>query len=315
MDWQAFLTDNQIEWVSRGPNTKRGEISIRCPWCGDEDPSQHLGISLTNENWGCLRDAAHRGHSATYLIGALLGCSQHQAQLVQRQYSSSDPDLLGALSLESDISQAAAEPASAEEVPVERIIEPEGSTARFWNYLLDRGFDDPGSLCKQYRLTACLIGRFSDRIIIPFYERDELVAWTGRALGHPRVAARYLSSKRVKEVIFNQDALMQGGDVLFVVEGPVDALKLDYYGQALGARATCALGTSLTIQQIVLLNSRRKRFKRTVILFDQDAFGQAYEAVDWVGQKDVSVGQLPDGVKDPGELNAGQIETLIKATT
>src|ERR1700690_250170 len=94
MDWIRFLDENNIHYVTRGPNTKRGEVSVHCPMCGDEDPSEHLGINLQTEKWGCLRDQSHRGKSARTLIKAMLGCSSPQAGLIVRQYSHSDPDSL-----------------------------------------------------------------------------------------------------------------------------------------------------------------------------------------------------------------------------
>ncbi len=312
MNWQDFLTDNQIEWVSRGPNTARGEISIRCPWCGDEDPSHHLGINLSKGSWGCLRNPEHRGHSTTYLIGTLLRCSQHQARVIVDQYSRSDPAQLGELSLKAPSSPG--QPGEPEGRPTLRAIEATGSTSRFWHYLQVRGFD-PDAVIKQYRLQCCLVDRYKDRLIIPLYQRRSLIAWTGRALGTPVTAPRYLSSKRVKETIFNEDDLMQGGRLLFITEGPFDAMKLDYHGLEQGVRATCTFGTSIPIEQLVLLNSRRARFDKTVILFDRDAVEPAFIAKEWLPSSTVTVGQLPEGVKDPGELSRGQIQELINGQT
>src|SRR6266436_4570111 len=92
MQWEKFLTDYNIEFVTHGPNTKRGEVSVKCPWCGDDDPSQHLGISLEREAWGCHRNAQHRGKAPAWLIKALIDCTSTQAQLLVRQYGQSDPD-------------------------------------------------------------------------------------------------------------------------------------------------------------------------------------------------------------------------------
>jgi hypothetical protein len=315
MNWQDFLTDNQIEWVSRGKNTARGEISIRCPWCGNDDPSQHLGINMSTGQWGCLRNPEHRGHSTTYLIGYLLGCSQHQARMIVDQYSRSDPDQIDT----SEIPEADAEWFSkaklvlpeTEALPELRPIRPQSSTERFWNYLQDRGFDIPGTAIHQYKLQCCLTGPFKDRLIIPLYQRRSLIAWTGRALGNPVSAPRYLSSKRVKETIFGEDDLMEGGKLLFIAEGVFDAMKLDHYGRDQGVRATCGFGISLSMEQIVLLNSRRNRFKKTLILFDRDAVEPAFIAKDWLPSSTVTVGHLPEGVKDPGELSKEQVQELI----
>ena len=92
MDWIRLFEANNIPWVSRGPNTKRGEVSIKCPWCGEDDPSEHLGISLDKENWGCLRSIRHRGRRPYALVQALLGCSYAQARIIVDQYSTSDPE-------------------------------------------------------------------------------------------------------------------------------------------------------------------------------------------------------------------------------
>ncbi len=312
MNWQDFFTDNQINWVSRGPNTAHGEISIQCPWCGDEDPSQHLGVNLSTGSWGCLRNPEHRGHSATYLIGTLLRCSQHQARIIVDQYSRSDPEQLDKLSLESTPRQAAnqVDVKGTEMPPSTYPILATGSTAKFWQYLQVRGFD-PAAAIQQYKLQCCLTGEFKDRLIIPIFKFKALFAWTGRALGTPVSAPRYLSSKQIKETIFNEDELMQGGKLLFICEGPFDAMKLDHYGRDQGARATCGYGTSLTIEQVVLLNSRRNRFKKTVILFDRDAVEPAFIARDWLPSSSVVVGTLPDGVEDPGELTKEQVQGLI----
>src|SRR5882672_6159665 len=140
MDWVALLTDHDITFVDRGPNTKRGEISIQCPFCGDDDPSQHLGISLSTENWGCLRSAQHRGHAPHTLIQALLGCSFAQAKLTVAAYRQADPgDIEGTLALltpTSDRPKPATGLLPCLALPPEcQAIKNSGSTARFWRYL------------------------------------------------------------------------------------------------------------------------------------------------------------------------------------
>ena len=318
MDWVALLEDHHIPYVTRGPNTKKGEVSVKCPWCGEDDPSEHLGVNLTAENWGCHRNAEHRGRGPSYLIAALLGCSSQQAKLIARQYSKADPSTLDeALAVLTGTSEApkAVKGHSSLALPADfKHIKPKGSTARFWNYLMLRGFDDVADLAFQYDLKCAVTGDYKDRIIIPFYQRRELIGWTGRALQNPVIAPRYLSSSEaVKQCVFNEDVLMDGGRLLFVVEGPFDALKLDYYGEPSGARATCVFGTSMSIDQLSILSKLRRRFKKVIILFDTDAVGPSFSAVDWLHASNVSVGQLPDGVKDPGELSPDDVENLIKA--
>src|SRR5882672_4087450 len=87
MDWLAFLTDNFIPHVTSGPLTTRGHVEVRCPFCGDDDPSMHLGINLTTSQWNCSRDATHREASPYRLISALLGASKPQAMLIAQSYT------------------------------------------------------------------------------------------------------------------------------------------------------------------------------------------------------------------------------------
>jgi Toprim-like len=310
MDWVAFIEANQIDYVTRGPNTKRGEISIKCPFCGDEDPSQHLGISLVSENWGCHRDPSHRGHSQHRLVAALLGCSYNQAKLIVAQYGRADPENLeqALAALTGMTVLPTPEPEKPRLLPEFKPIEPKGTTAKFWRYLCARGFEPADTLCDKYSLMCCLTGRWKDRIIIPVLHDGELVAWTGRALVNPINAPRYLSSSEaIKSTVFNGD--VRGGRLLLVTEGPFDAMKLDFYGGAWGVQAVACFGVSMSVEQIRLLRKLRERFDNCIILFDSDAIGASWGASDWIG---AGIQFLPEGVKDPGSMSQKQVRVFLQ---
>jgi hypothetical protein len=314
MDWVRLLDDYNIYYVTRGPNTRRGEISITCPWCGEEDPSEHLGISLTAEVWGCHRDMAHRGKSPLRLISALLGCSNAQARLVVHQYDAADPETLD---------QALAMLIGVETKPMqepEKLVMPDEfkamgkypSAKRFHNYLRSRGYSDPRKLSRKYNLRYCVTGRYKDRVIIPIYSAEgELLAWTGRAIQEPRNAPRYLSSDGIiKTCLFNEKKLLQGGQTLFVTEGPFDAMKLDYFlsGVSDYVVSTCTFGTSITIAQLGKLRVYSNNFTTVRILLDRDATTQAFAIADLIPK--ARVRQLPAGVKDPADLTSMQIHNI-----
>ncbi len=318
MDWVLFLSDYSVPYVTRGPNTKRGEVSIKCPWCGEDDPSEHLGINLTIERWGCHRNQTHRGKNPLRLVRALLGCSTGQAKLVIKQYDAPDPETLG------DALAALLGEGPAEKPPDTdweqawqredfRQIKQDGLTGKFWRYLKHRGFDGPGRLVKRYGLRCALIGRYQNRIIIPITHDGLLVGWTSRAIVNPVTAPRYLSTgEEIKKVIFNEDELLSGGEVLFVTEGPFDALKVDYYGEEFGARATCVFGTSIVLEQYAIIKRISRRFKRVVLLLDPDAVESSFISSDYL--PGATFGVLPDGVKDPGDLTHKQVLNLLDAT-
>lgn len=325
MDWQRFLEENNIHFVTRGPNTKRGEMSIHCPLCGNDDPSEHLGISPVNGNWGCLRDPSHRGKSPRTLVKLILGCSSIQAGLIVKQYSHSDPDTLeaalmslgagkhGVLLRELEAQNHAKHLDVKQQFNAFTKMKPRGITKRFYQYMVSRGLGDPKEIIDYYDLRCALTGQYKDRIIIPVRHSGELLGWTSRAIAKTITAPRYLaSSEDVKTTLFNYDELLKnGGERLFVVEGPFDAIRVDSYGlhkeNHVPFRATCTFGTSVAISQIVLLRALVKKFDETWVLFDKGAEGPAANLSDWIGAK---LASLPSSVKDPGELVIGQLAQL-----
>ncbi len=316
MDWVGFLTDHDIAYVTRGPNTRRGQLSIKCPFCGEDDPSEHLSISLEKDAWGCWRNAEHCGRAPHTLMAALLGCGIGPARALAKAYTAADPEGIGQALAALTATPEAPKPMAGHEVllypPEFRPIKATGSTARFWQYLSRRHFDDVGDLCARYQLRCALTERWKDRVIIPFFDQRSLIGWTARAIQPTLEAPRYLSSSEtVKKIIFNEDELMDGGKVLFITEGPFDALKIDYYGEPYHARATCGFGLLLSIDQVAILSKLRKRFKKVIILFDQGALEASFAALDWLQGPNVSIGSLPEGFKDPGELSRDDVEALV----
>jgi len=324
MDWVRFLDENNIHFVTRGPNTKRGEVSIQCPMCGEEDPSEHLGINLQTGKWGCHRNASHRGKSSRTLIKAILGCSSPQAGFIVKQYSHSDPDTLeaalavleadnrGTIEHDEDIAKQARLQQEGPQFKDFNRIKVRGITRRFFNYLQNRGYENPQTIIEQYDLRCALTGRYKDRIIIPIRHNKELIGWTSRAIGMLKNAPRYLaSSENVKAFIFNYDQLKHGGERLIITEGPFDAIRIDShhhtYFKGIEVRATCVFGTSVTISQIALLRVLKKNFNEAWILFDRGADRPAIDLAEWIGAR---VAHLPEDYDDPGELEIAQLDYL-----
>jgi hypothetical protein len=314
MDWVAFLEANHIDFVTSGSNTRRGQISIRCPWCGPDDPSQHLSISLTKDAFGCWRNAKHAGRKPYSLVAALLGCSFSQARLIVGQHSAADPETLEQAIMALG---GSAQPVQRDELPSQlppefRQIKPTGLTGRFWRYLEGRGFDDVSTLIEQYDLLCCQHGRWKDRIIIPIQQSNgELAGWTARAIQPTIHAPRYLSSSAaIKTVVFNEHDLRHGGETLFVTEGPFDAIKVDYYGAPHGHRATCTFGVNPTAGQLAALQALIPKYDKVRVLFDSEALGSALSLCDSLPGANVQIAMLPSGVKDPGLLTAKQVLQL-----
>jgi hypothetical protein len=90
---------------------------------------------------------------------------------------------------------------------------------------------------------------------------------------------------------------------LVLVEGPLDALKINLLGE--GRRriaATCWLGSEPTTQQVGLLHVLAPAFSRCWIIADLDMQYKAYRIADKLRPLKFTVATLPRGVEDPAEL-------------
>lgn len=324
MNWEAFLNDNNIEYVDYGPNVKTGNININCPWCMD-DPSHHMGISLNDDAYGCWRDATHRGKKVERLVQALLGCSYNQAKLVARQYSVSDPSTLDdalATLMGTDTAPKQASQGIQHTITLPknfRRIEKHGTTSKFWRYLRLRGVDDVRSFSDFYKIRCCMTGHWKDRIIFPIYYESNLVTWTSRMIAHSDVAPRYMTYSRddgatmsIKDTLYNFDTIRDDpADILFLTEGPIDALMVDWYGWHHGARATCFFSAQMTLIQASLVKELIQHYKKVILLFDKDTTKQTFEVLNILGTYGVTAHFLEE-VDDPGSMSPKQIKELTK---
>lgn len=323
MDWESFFTDHGIDYVTRGPNVKKDNINIACPFCGD-DPSHHMGVSLNGRGFGCWRAANHGGKKPHNLIRALLGCSFNQAKLIAQQYSAADPEnldeALASLEAGDEPDKQPDKHVKLKFLPEFKHIDDRSGTRRFFSYLENRGFKGQGdAVCQLYNLRCATTGQFKDRIIVPIYMNKKLVSWTSRAIGTSIDAPRYLALSEeqgglvnVFHSIWNWDELKHGGDLLIIVEGPFDALKVDFYGIEQNTCATCTFGTSMSEEQAMLIAEASRRFERAVLLYDAGATEAIFRARELLGHTKVECGFLPDNIEDPGAMSKKQVRDFIQ---
>jgi len=138
---------------------------------------------------------------------------------------------------------------------------------------------------------------FSNRLIIPFFYKNEIVGWTARTIGD--ATPKYLSEQQ-PGYVFNLDNQQDDRAFLIISEGPFDALSID--GCAL-------LGAEIKDSQNWLL---KQLGKELVLVPDRDHEGpktveQAIE-LGW----SVSMPEWPEGVKDINDavIQLGKLATL-----
>lgn len=334
MEWVRFLTMNGIDFVESGPNVARGNVNIRCPFCGEDDQSHHLGISLNGRGWGCWRDRSHRGIKAQRLIQALIHCSYEEASRLVGDANA--VALVGDAGFGAHVAQLLSPKPEPEEertlsfTPELRPLKDEGLGQMFIGYLAKRGYTrrEATQLAAYYGLRYATTGIFRGRLIVPILMEDGLANWTGRAISRDAfVRYRTLSTDpekakadnlplariAVDRTVLNYGPLLgnPSGDTLVVCEGPMDALRVDWLGRDNGVRATCLFGKNLSPSQLQLLENLAERFERMVLLLDNDASMDTIQMMDRLGYLRFSLMFVPPGVKDPAELNIDQFNRLF----
>jgi hypothetical protein len=325
-DWPQLLQKQGIAYIERGANVKRGEINIRCPFCGTADPSFHLGLNLETGWYSCWRNrAAHSGKSPLRLLMKLLQCSYAKArELAGLGEDYVDPEGFTAAAarlMGRDKTEGRPEQIRQEFLQFDRhfvrIDEDRISTRRAWNYLYQRGFEAPDidELVDLYELKTARDGNYSSRVILPYFLDRKLVAWTGRAIGQAEI--RYKDLPRdlcivpPKETLFNHDCILDGGEVLVIVEGPLDALKLDFYGRPFGVRAVGLSTNSITEQQAILLQDADSKFGRKLMMMDNASSSGIVDSMrmkqELAGLQNLRTTRVPFGRKDGGELSRREV--------
>lgn len=309
-DYVALLDE-----LGRPHDTKTGGLIkgnnsySQCPFCSADDPSEHLGFNVTNGKWGCWRDDRHRGSNPYRLVRELTGWSH--AAIMERvggdapAPSPDDWEELGRR-MRATGDEAQAPPVTFQFEPEFRRFNNTGyDCLRFVRYLEKRGFHKRHvqKVARLYRLRWTLTGRFRWRLIIPIEDERGMLGWTARAVHN--ASLRYLAhppGDGVKRTVFNFNHAAAGGLVLVVVEGPMDALKLDFYGRRRGVRAVALMGTWPTAEQEDRVRLLMERFSSLVVCLDDTARVQTMRLVQRFAYLDAVAAKLPDGRKDPGEL-------------
>lgn len=329
VDWKRVLDENRISYIDRGANVSRGEINIKCPYCGSADPSYHMGLNLENGWWACWRNSDHRGKSPLRLLVTLLGVTYNVARdLAGLDPSYVDPegfDLVAArllrpsdrISEDDEDLVPLTMPTTFHKIDVHSV-----RSRRHSDYLIEtRGFPrrDVPDLVKWYDLRYTLSGDFQDRVILPYYQNNTLVTWTGRSIADSSIRYRDLSKDSctipAKETLYNFDAAYEA-EILLVVEGPFDVLKADFYGARHGVRAVGLSTNSITDEQIYLLEEVAPEVRRVIIMLDtQSKLGVvgSMRLKDRIGHiPNLEIQAVPFNRKDAGELTPREASSYAK---
>ena len=315
-----------------GKNVAQNHLNIQCPFCGDADPSMHLGINLDSGQWGCWRNAMHRGNRPHRLVRQLFGWSREQ---IKREFGiNTDLDTEGDFGeAEQLIAMLQMQPDSMTEQPAEVVRNlVRVNMDKFpplWKWYRQRNsrmvlpfirYCESRNLTPEaifrYDLRYAISGRYAQRIILPVFEPRIVTTttdtrypqtWTARAVG--AIQPKYLTPHQqeanvISRCVWSGRWYDETYQVLVVTEGPFDALRLDWVGTLYGVRAVCVFGSSPTAAQQDVIAWFAKRVKHVVYAFDSDnlvsTLRLAYQQEAW-----------PSGVprNDFGEMTDRELST------
>lgn len=334
-DWISFLKQHRIPYVTDGPNfSKKMTANLRCPFCGDADPSEHMGVSAQGW-WGCLRNGAHRGKSPHVLIQKLLGCSIEEAKRLAGTTEKVAPttdewaqsfEILKRMSGVSPITPAKHLKLLPEFKP---LLNGSPFATTFIDYLKDRGFRAPqiAWLAENYHLQYAIRGPYAYRLIVPIYDRyGTLLTWTARSI-QPDDALRY-KTLRVggdtsdgrgpvalaadKETVLGLPVLYATSTpkVLVLVEGPFDALKITAFGRALGVYGAALFGLNVSPSQVSEVLELSRRFEKVYLLLDKGAELHRLRLATTLSAASPSIISVGDAYEDPGAMDGKAVTEL-----
>lgn len=310
---KEILYSLDVSFVEEGKNVKVGNVNIKCPFCGPRDPSEHMGIDLETGMWSCWRNAIHSGKAFARLVQRLSHRSWEEALRIVED-PSAPVNLVGRVKtlLSQEESTGPVRPL---EMPKQfQGIAARGPTKRFWQYLRNRGFDD-GQICRivsYYPVRCALVGQMRFRFVFLIQEAGELIGWVGRAITKES-KRRYILIGERNSLLFLDQVTEEPGQILYIMEGPFDALKLDLVGMPLGARACSTFGTRISDRQVGLIRELSRQYRTVYLLFDSDAVQEALLA----RQRLMTVPNLivkapPRWYKDIGDMPSGSIRAIIE---
>ena len=324
VNWRNVLQEHGIPSIDRGPNVKRGELNIQCPFCASADPSKHMGLNLESGFWACWRNREHRGKSPVRLLVKLLGIPYWQARKIAglTEESYADPDGFDAVAarIMKRTGVEKVEHVRREFLKPDIEFEPlaRNGSKRFLRYMAEeRQFGyEADYLFDMYGIMYAQRGPFKDRIVIPYFVDRELVAWTARAIGPATIRYRDLERDAclipIKEMLYNYDCGRDGGKALVVQEGPVDALKVDMFGRSYGVRSVALSTNSISDEQIYMLDEIAPQFERVLVMMDMATelgiVASMRMKQDLGAIPNMEIVPVPFGAKDGGALSPGQVE-------
>lgn len=273
------------------------EYVIRCPFCGDATSHNHLHINIENRVFYCFY--CGKGGPLSTLLGKLGISGKFQ---VEKRIQAKEPILL-------DFERF---------TPLDHRCVPGAAAA--YKYLEQRGVPREESVLYNMRLSLEESSPWYGRIIIPIYERGQVVCFVGRSF-FDFVTPKYLFPHRGQTLLTSHETIFiphwdrnrifsnMGTYTAVIVEGMFDALSLrrvfdrQFYPIAL-------LGKSMSEAQLYKVLNLPNTSEFCVML-DADAHWDSMKVAKLLASygKEVHVALLKKG--DPDTTDRFMLSELV----
>jgi len=294
IDWKRLLTSIHVPWTDHGANVGRDSVNIACPFCGN-DPSFHLGISLSGHGYYCFRNSSHGGRNPVTLLYRL-GIARFSAVELLNRYR---------------IAYTSDAPAEAP-----KAVQSAAAWDNFANaanhppclaYLAARGCAAPDTVCATYNLRYAPVGRWADRLLFPLVNQQGIAGWTGRSLTDRQ--PRYLTQQDAS-VIYVPAPITN--EVALLVEGPFDALKISIAGFP----CIASLGLAINDDRLLTLRHYLRNCRRVLVTWDEGVHPismlENKKRLAWfLRPLYVARLALPQGAEDPGAMSVAEIRSWL----
>ena len=297
MNFEKLFTDYKIEYSTK---VNKGWVNVECPFCYSSTHQKHLGFNPYGDYCHCWKCG---GKNIRVTLSRLLSIPSNYVDDVMRDYRGRNIQLNNLNKKSKTIHRL--------ELPTDTFLPIERK------YLKGRNFN-PKYLHDKYKIVGGgITGKWKYRIIIPLILNGKIVSWTARSilskerlseLDIPRYKNLSIEESIInpKETWYNLDNCH--GDSVVILEGCVDVIRF-------GDNSICSLGTSVTQEQIRVIQSR---FRKVYILFDNEK--EAQEKARKLGLNLSSVGlevEIIDafgdfGKNDMAELTEKEVEKIKK---
>jgi DNA primase len=172
---------------------------------------------------------------------------------------------------------------------------------RYKNYLFSRGINS--KLIQKYNIKYCDTGMYKNRVIIPSFNIEgKFNFFIARSI-YPH-KAKYLNPDIDKNKIIFNELFIDWNTPIIIVEGPFDAIKVDYNCiPLLGS----SIGNSLIKEKIL------KYKPKIYFMLDNDAYNKQIDMIEKLIEWDIEVNTVKiEQYKDPASMSRDQIFNAIQ---